>query len=115
LITGGALGRDPRSTTFHLWSRNMFTHVEEARYISGYRVWVRFNDGDSGEVDLAEDLWGPVFEPLKDQEKFKDFDVRYHTIAWKNGADLAPEYLKEKLAEQSAAQRTGSSFASAGR
>ena len=77
----------------------MFVHVEEAKYLSDYRVWVRFNDGAVGEVDLADELWGPVFEPLRDLEQFKKLTVRYHTISWESGADFAPEFLREKLAQ----------------
>lgn len=80
----------------------MFIHVEEARYLSDYRVWLRFNDGAAGEVDLSDELWGPVFEPLRDLEQFKKFTVQNHTISWESGADLAPEFLRERVAEQSA-------------
>ncbi len=26
----------------------------EARYVSGYTVWLRFDDGTTGEVDLSD-------------------------------------------------------------
>jgi hypothetical protein len=76
--------------------------VVNARYESGYRIWVEFNDGAAGLVDLSDVLWGPMFEPLKDVERFQQFvvsDVR-HTLVWNNDADLAPECLREKLANQ---------------
>jgi len=76
----------------------MFVHVEEARYVAGYRVWLRFNDGTSGEVDLEAQLEGPVFGPLKDPATFKRFTVAYHTLCWPNGADFAPEFLRERIA-----------------
>ena len=73
--------------------------VVEARYQGGYSVWVRFNDGVAGVVDLSAALWGPVFEPLKDVKRFKRFEVSklLHTLVWDNGADLAPEYLRQRL------------------
>jgi hypothetical protein len=74
----------------------MFIHVIEARYVRDYVIWVRFNDGTAGEVDLAQELDGPVFEPLKDLETFKRFAVSYHTVTWPNGADFAPEFLRER-------------------
>ena len=37
--------------------------VIEAKYLSEYRIWLRFEDGSAGEVDLASELEGPVFEP----------------------------------------------------
>ena len=42
----------------------MLLHVLEARYVRGYSVWLRFSDGIAGEVDLEEELAGPVFGPL---------------------------------------------------
>ena len=74
----------------------MFLHVVEARYVRDYTVWVRFNDGTAGEVDLSGELEGPVFGPLRDIERFKAFSIAYHTLTWDNGADLAPEFLRER-------------------
>ena len=74
-----------------------FKSVVSAKYIRDYRVWLEFNDGESGEVDLSEELWGEVFEPLKDQNYFKNFKVERRTIAWENEADLAPDFLYELL------------------
>ena len=75
----------------------MFVHVVEARYVRDYTVWLRFNDGTSGEVDLSAELDGPVFEPLRDIETFKRFNIAYHTLSWDNGADFAPEFLREQV------------------
>ena len=74
--------------------------VTRAEYRDGYRIWVEFNNGEAGVVDLADALWGPMFEPMKDVERFKRFVVSdmFHTLSWENDADLAPEYLYEKLA-----------------
>lgn len=73
--------------------------VVEARYVRDYRVWLRFEDGAEGEVDLSADLLGPVFEPLRDPEYFRRFTVSpdLGTISWPNGADFAPEFLYHKL------------------
>jgi len=74
-------------------------HVVEARYVRDYVIWLRFNDGLMGEVDLRDELDGPVFEPLRELEAFQS--VRLHpelrTIVWPNGADLAPEFLHERV------------------
>lgn len=75
----------------------MFLHVLEARYMRDYTVWLRFNDGTSGEVDLSEELNGPVFGLLRDVEQFKRFTITCHTLAWANGADLAPEFLRDHV------------------
>jgi len=76
----------------------MYYNVVAAKHIRDYVVWVRFEDGTEGEVDLASELWGPVFEPLKNPEYFAQVAVaEYATIAWPNGADIAPEFLYERV------------------
>ena len=76
----------------------MFLHVLEARHLRDYCVWLRFSDGAVGEVDLADELEGPVFGPLRDTDRFKRFAVTHHTLTWENGADFAPEFLRERVA-----------------
>ena len=74
----------------------MYYTVTEAEYVRDHIVRVKFEDGTEGEVDLAGELWGEVFEPLKDREYFKNFQVaEYGTLVWPNGADIAPEFLYE--------------------
>lgn len=51
----------------------MLVHVVEARHCGGHRVWLRFNDGLEGEIDLATALRGPVFRPLEDADYFARF------------------------------------------
>ena len=77
----------------------MLTHVIEARYVAGHTVWLRFNDGAEGEVDLANELHGPIFEPLRNADMFRRFAVHpeLRTLVWPNGADLAPEFLRSSL------------------
>ena len=69
----------------------------EARYVRDYVIWLRWNDGSQGEVDLRDELEGPIFEPLRDPSFFKGFTLssEMHTLVWPNGADLAPEFLRE--------------------
>jgi hypothetical protein len=70
-----------------------------ARYDVDYRVWLKFSDGLEGVVDLSGELYGPVFEPLRDLAIFRQLrlDPDTHTIAWPDGADLAPEHLYDLL------------------
>jgi hypothetical protein len=77
----------------------MLPRITDARYLRDFVVRLRFSDGAEGEVDLAAELNGPMFEPLRDRTLFAQ--VRLHpeirTLVWPNGADLAPEFLREKL------------------
>ncbi len=72
--------------------------VIDAKYLDEYRIWVKFNTGDEGEVDLESDLWGPVFEPLRNIALFKQFEVSpvFNTLVWNSSVDIAPEYLRSK-------------------
>jgi hypothetical protein len=72
--------------------------VVDARYLHDFTIWLKFANGSEGEIDLAGELWGPAFEPLKDVAHFRDFSIaEYGTICWPNGADLAPEFLYEEV------------------
>lgn len=70
-----------------------------AEYVSGYVIRLKFRDGTAGEIDLSAELTGPMFEPLRKLENFKDFrvDREFHTLVWANGADLAPEFLHQNV------------------
>jgi len=80
----------------------MIPQLVEARPTVAYRVWLRFADGASGEVDLEPELWGEVFEPLRDPGEFRRLraDPELHTLVWPNGADLAPEHLYRLLQQR---------------
>ena len=77
----------------------MIMHVVEARYDHDYVVYLKFNDGAEGYVDLADELYGEMFAPLRDKERFATLkvDPELGTIVWANGADLAPEFLHDHL------------------
>lgn len=72
----------------------MSYRVVEVTTHDHYRLKVRFQDGTEGVVSLAEDLFGPMFEPLRDPEFFAQASVnKFGVICWPNGADLAPDAL----------------------
>lgn len=80
----------------------MFLHTVEVRPLENYRLYIAFNNGEAGEVDLSQRLTGTMFSPLKEPALFA---TAYHhpelgTVAWANGADLAPEYLLDLLRAQ---------------
>ena len=75
----------------------MFIHVTNAKYMGDYQIWLSFNDGTEGKVDLGPELHGEVFELLKDKEFFRSFSLEGHTLSWSNGADFAPEFLREQI------------------
>jgi len=70
------------------------TRLLDAKHAGEYRVWLPFADGLEGEIDLKDELWGPLFEQLKDEAAFAAlrFDPELRTIIWPNGADLARKF-----------------------
>jgi hypothetical protein len=74
-------------------------HVIDARYLGDYKVWLEFNDGRKGVVDLADELHGEELEPLRDRDRFSEFYLDYGlaSIAWLDGQDFTPEFLYDKL------------------
>ena len=84
----------------------MFESVVNAKHIDGYKVWIAFDDGKSGEIDLTKTLKGRggVFAPLQDIHYFKNFKIENDTLSWENEADLAPDFLYELLEQQNKKQ-----------
>jgi hypothetical protein len=73
--------------------------VVEARYLGDYKIWLEFNDGRKGVVDLADELYGAELLPLRDRCLFSQFYLDYGlaSIAWLDGQDFAPEFLYDRL------------------
>lgn len=69
--------------------------VTKATYLGGYRIKIRFDNGESKVVDLQTHLDGPIFEPLKELDFFRSFYVDHDidTIVWPNNADFSPDFL----------------------
>jgi len=81
-----------------MWNMNDVIKIE---YKGGFVYHVVFDDGKSGDIDFSEYIGrGPVFEPLRDTAFFRKATVEGGTIAWPNGADIAPETLYEKITHQ---------------
>lgn len=77
---------------------NMLVRVKSVRCVGPRTIRVRFDDDAVRDVDLSEELWGEVFEPLRDPKFFGKVFVNDETgtVEWPNGADLAPTFLYEK-------------------
>lgn len=84
-------------STLGMRAKIMFLHVKGVNHLDGYRLRILFSNGIVKDVDLSGELYGEVFEALKDPEFFKRVSVNLETetIEWPNGADFAPEFLYE--------------------
>lgn len=74
---------------------NYLIGINEAKYLGDYKILLTFSTGEQRMVDLEDQLYGEMFEPLKDKNIFMQFSVNkdIRTIVWPNGADLAPYSL----------------------
>jgi hypothetical protein len=79
--------------------------VIRATYEGDFRIRLTFHDNLQGTLDFQAWLEGPVFEPLKDRTYFQQFFIDGGTVAWPNGADIAPETLYEAVQHSTAAQQ----------
>jgi len=82
-----------RST--HCRSLVVMVAVTQVEPLEAYRLRLRFDDGSERVVDLADVLWGPMAEPLREPGYFRQVrvDPELRTIAWPNGFDLDPDVL----------------------
>ena len=73
--------------------------VVEARYLGDYKVYLEFNDGRKGVVDLSDELYGEEMTPLRDRGRFSQvyLDKGLATLAWLDGQDFAAEFLYDRL------------------
>ncbi|HEY2290198.1 MAG TPA: DUF2442 domain-containing protein [Thermoanaerobaculia bacterium] len=78
----------------------MLKDIVEARVTGDHLIYIRFEDGVSGEIDLTKliDFRG-VFEPLRRPKEVAKVivDPEIGTICWPNGADLDPDVLYAEL------------------
>jgi len=75
----------------------MIIHITNVNVIYPYILEITFDDGHVGKVNLKKELYGPVFEPLRDPAFFAkvSVDANSQTVTWPNGADFAPDFLYE--------------------
>ncbi len=77
-----------------MWSLN---DVVLVKYMGEYVYHIEFDDGAKGDIDFSKYLsWGGVFESFNDKNFFQSAYIEGGTIAWPNGADIAPETLYER-------------------
>ena len=78
----------------------MLKDVVEVRSLGGYRLYLRFEDGVAGEIDVAALIaFDGVFAPLRDERRFAEVQVNVDlgTISWPGGADLDPDVLYARV------------------
>lgn len=78
----------------------MLQRIKKVEHIDEYKLRLTFRNKKKKIIDLKNDLWGELFEPLKDIEYFKLVKSDGYTIVWPNGLDLCPDSLYEDGTEE---------------
>lgn len=67
-----------------------------------YRLWLRYDDGTEGEVDLANLVGRGVFKAWDDVAFFATVSIAEHgALVWGEGIDLCPDALYLRLTGKS--------------
>lgn len=64
----------------------------------GYRIWLEYSDGVSGEVDLSDIAGKGVFKAWDEPGYFEKVHITpYRAVAWDENLDLCPDALYMEL------------------
>lgn len=75
--------------------------VIELKVLDNYRVWLKFQDQEEKIIDLRPFLGEGFTEELLDFNVFKKVFIEPGGgIAWENGYDFCPNYLKKLAGEK---------------
>ena len=77
------------------------TEVTQIKILDNYKIWIRFNDLTEKIINFRPYLGKGFTQELLDYENFKKVEIESGGgIAWYNGYDFCPNYLKELEGEQ---------------
>jgi hypothetical protein len=77
-----------------VFSGRIIPNVIDVDYLGDYRLYLEFDDGKCGEVDLLPYInKTPVLQAIKDHKKFTQFSLSDGTIAWSYDMDISPRWL----------------------
>ena len=79
----------------------MIIHITKVKVVGPHSLLLTFDNSVQKQVNLRQELYGPIFEPLRDPTYFAKayVDPDSRTVAWPNGADFAPDFLYQLEAE----------------
>ena len=83
----------------------MIIHITKVQVVGSHSLVLTFDNGVQKRVNLRQELYGPIFEPLRDPSYFAKayVDPDSRTVAWPNGADFAPDFLYQLESEETPA------------
>jgi hypothetical protein len=84
----------------------MYPSVKNVFVGEDFVLFIDFDNGEQGKLDMKPFLDFGVFQKLKDQNAFKRVRVAFDTIEWDSGVDLDPEFVYAKCQGQKNAQQS---------
>ncbi|MEX0738988.1 MAG: DUF2442 domain-containing protein [Pseudohongiella sp.] len=78
----------------------MYPVVTSVSPATGYVLQLRFDNGETGLLDMTPYLDFGVFNNLKDKENFKKVKIAFDTLEWPCGVDLDPEFVYQKAVKR---------------
>jgi hypothetical protein len=74
--------------------------VVEVKPEPHYRLFIRFQDGLEGHVQLRPEELTGVLAPLRDERFFAQAFIDYGAVTWPGDIDLAPDAMYAQIAAQ---------------
>jgi hypothetical protein len=78
----------------------MYWDVVEVKPQPGYRLYVRFKDGQEGTVQLRPEELTGALAPLLDAQFIEQVFIDCGAVAWPGELDLAPDAMYAQVAGQ---------------
>jgi len=85
----------------------MYWDVVEVKPEPDYCLFVRFEDGLSGRVQLRQEDFPGALTPLPDAGFFEQVFIDSGAVAWPGNIDLAPDAMYEDVANHKVAPHVG--------
>lgn len=88
---------------------NQFHKIKEFKLLPKYKLWLNFDDGVNGEVDLSNKVGKGVFKFWEDFGNFSKAKLSSdsRSLHWENEIDLCADSLYIKLANSSVNENFG--------
>ena len=76
--------------------------ITQLNVLPDYRLEVVFRDGTSGIVDLSDEPFDGVFEPLANPTFFEKATLKNGVVVWPGGLDIAPDAMYREIKREAA-------------
>jgi hypothetical protein len=82
--------------------KNVMHTITECRAERNYTLWIRFDDGLEGSVNLGDLVLTETYQAISDEETFSRvaIDPISNSVMWAGGIKLDPEVLYRDLASK---------------